>query len=538
MRDDGGGGGGGRSRRPPPRVQPARTQVPNDLWRLEILVDSKEERRLRGYFWSGWGGGPPSERPEVSVMVREGGVTYTNVALHLKGAAGSFQPYDGKPGLTLNFSKNAKGRTFHGFGKLSLNNSVQDPSFISDALSREMFLEAGIPTPRTDHATVVLNGRDLGLYVVSEGWAKPFLARHFKDSGGSLFEATFVQDITGKIETKSGEKKDDQAILKRLARAASEPNSTNRWKRLGETLDLERFVTFMAMEVLVVHWDGYCLNRNNYRMFHDPTTDRIVFLPHGMDQMFGVTRSSPDSPIDPSMQGLVAQAVMSTREGRKLYFERLGNLRTNVFQAEKLTNRVHELARKIQPTLAAYGPELVREHRMFVDDLSNRIMERDRSLTQQLGSPPTEIEFNADGVAHAGDWRPRIVNRGPGEISFERTQADAGTMLKIRARRGGGTGSWRSQVVLAPGRYRFEGRAMTRGLGNTGAGVTLRVSGARTTAKRDADGKWFPVSFEFAVGGPGTNVELVAEFAASQGEAVFNETTLQVRRVDIADEAR
>lgn len=45
-----------------------------------------------------------------------------------------------------------------------------------------MFVEAGVPAPKVEHATVVLNGQDRGLYVVSEGWGKPFL-RRFQERG-------------------------------------------------------------------------------------------------------------------------------------------------------------------------------------------------------------------------------------------------------------------------------------------------------------------------------------------------------------------
>ena len=70
------------------------------------------------------------DRPRVKAIVREGGVIYTNVEVHLKGSAGSFRSVDDNPGLTLNFEKSAPGQTFHGYRKISLNNSVQDKSFL------------------------------------------------------------------------------------------------------------------------------------------------------------------------------------------------------------------------------------------------------------------------------------------------------------------------------------------------------------------------------------------------------------------------
>src|SRR4029077_7833799 len=42
-------------------------------------------------------------RPSALATVTEGGRTYTNVSIHLKGGAGSYRPIDNNPGLTLAF---------------------------------------------------------------------------------------------------------------------------------------------------------------------------------------------------------------------------------------------------------------------------------------------------------------------------------------------------------------------------------------------------------------------------------------------------
>src|SRR5262249_53931114 len=147
-------------------VQPPAAPVPSDLTRLVIQIAPRDVETLRGYFWNGWRGQRRQERPEVLATVREGDVVYTNVSVHLKGAAGSFRPFDDKPALTLNFSKHAPGQHFHEYTKISLNNSVQDPTFVCEALCRELYVAAGVPAPHADWATVVINGRDLGLYVL------------------------------------------------------------------------------------------------------------------------------------------------------------------------------------------------------------------------------------------------------------------------------------------------------------------------------------------------------------------------------------
>src|SRR5436305_2725365 len=107
-------------------------------------------------------------RATARAEVREGGRIYTNVAIHLKGGAGSFRPIDDDPGFTLNFEKFATGQTFHGLKKLSLNNAVQDRSFLNDKICRELFNAAGSPTPRAGFTIVRLNGRNLGIHILTE----------------------------------------------------------------------------------------------------------------------------------------------------------------------------------------------------------------------------------------------------------------------------------------------------------------------------------------------------------------------------------
>src|SRR5437867_574567 len=78
----------------------------------------------------------------------------------------------------------ANGQRFHGLQKISLNNSVQDASLVSHKFSRELYTHVGVPVPRAGHTRVELNKRDLGLYVLTEGWNKQFLKRHFKNTKG------------------------------------------------------------------------------------------------------------------------------------------------------------------------------------------------------------------------------------------------------------------------------------------------------------------------------------------------------------------
>ncbi len=526
------GGGRWRERPPTPMFRPS-AEVPADHYRITIELKREDAEVLGRYRWGWPGRGGGQDRPEVKVTVREGGRVYTDVAMHLKGSAGSFRGLEDKPAMTLNFNKHVKGQKFHGYTKVSLNNSVQDPTYLSEAICRELFREAGVPAPRVEHATVLLNDRDLGLYVVSEGWGKPFLRQHFDDVDGNLYDGGFVQDLDADLEVNSGDAKDSRVDLDRLLEAARTPISEGRWARLNEVLDVDRFLTFAALEVMTCHWDGYCLNRNNYRVFHDRRTGKMVFMPHGLDQTFGTGRSHPHETIRPRMSGVVARSVMSTPEGRKAYMERVAALREKVFLEEKITNRLWELAARLQPTLKAYAPELASWHRDAVADYAERIVARARSIREQLASPEDgggAVTFDETGRARLGGWRGRVTEPGPGAVGMERGTVDGVKVLGLRMDARGGRGSWRTQVSLEAGQYQFDGKVRVEGMGG-GHGVCLRLSGFRVPMRRVSEEEWTTVGFQFSLGDDVSEVELVAEGEGAGGVVWFDEESLRLLRL-------
>jgi hypothetical protein len=521
----------------PPRpfsqvVQPPVSEVPKDLPRIQIQIAPNDVNTLRGYFWNGWQG-RPQDRPEVLATVREGDVVYTNVALHLKGAAGSFRPFDDKPALTLNFSKHAHGQRFHQHSKLSLNNSVQDPTLLTEAICRELYNAAGVPAPKAEWATVIMNGRDLGLYVMVEGWNKDFLRRYFKNVSGNLYDGGFCQDVNQNLSVNSGDHPDDRSDLDRLV-AATRGEATNRWTRLSQVLDVDRFVTLAVIEVMTCNWDGYCLNKNNYRVYHDLDTDRMVFMPHGLDQMFGwpAHRFDAEASVQPGMRGIVARAVLGTPEGSTLYQERLDVIRTNLFQEERLISRVQELDRHIRPTIAAYSPAMAQRHDADVAFLCDRIRRRIQNVARQRDHPTIPVPFDASGSAQLMECSDPF--KMPGRmLKLDHIRRGDENLLHIVAGGQRDSGSWRMRVLLPKGQYRFEGRARMSPNATDGR-VTLRISGDSAARGQGSTGaEWIPLSYSFPVNplnAAPAEVVLVCEFSGAKGEAWFDLNSLRLIR--------
>ena len=455
-------------------------------------------------------------RKYVPATLRDGDTVFTNVAIRLKGAAGSFRPVDDRPALTLNFDKYVDGQSFHGIEKMHLNNSVQDPSYMTELICGELFLAAGVPAARTSHARVELNGRDLGLYVLKEGFDKKFLKRHFKDPNGNLYDGGFLREITEALELDSG-KENNHADLKALARAAQESDPTARLAALQKVLDVDRFLTFMALETITWDWDGYPMKHNNYRVYCEPA-GKIVFLPHGMDQMFW----EPQGTIFPNFDGLVAHAIVTTPEGRKLYRQRLGTVLTNVYDVAKITNRIQEVYARIRPMAG-------RRLDGTIADLRNRIIARRDSVIQQLAIPePEPIRFATNGATLVTGWRQKQEMGGA-----QHTATDG--ELKIKIPRSGPTvASWRAKVLLEPGGYRFTARAQANELApindEKGSGAGIRISGTQEPRLNRVTGTSTGKDLTFDFTAPGGEVELVCEVRATRGEVSFDRSSLKLTR--------
>lgn len=322
------------------------------------------------------------KNPKVYVKgtLREGDRIYPNVGIRLKGNSG-FGVQEKKPSLTVKFNHFNSSRLFHGHAKILLDNAHRDPTCLAAAIGGEIFRAAGVPAPRVTFARVEFNGRDAGLYVVEQAANRDFLSEYFKKTKGNLYEGPH-KDVNELLEKDSGDTSSDQADLKKLVEASREPDPAQRLKKLAGVLDVDRFISFAAVEVLTWRQSGYAMARNNFRIYHDPTTDRMVFIPHSLSQLF----ASPNGSLYPEWKGLVAKAVLDNPEGQRLYRERMTALLGGAVKVGTLQARVNELADKLRTVI----PRDTAEAKNFdgaVAALRERILQRAYFIEQELRKP-------------------------------------------------------------------------------------------------------------------------------------------------------
>jgi spore coat protein H len=321
-------------------------------------------------------------RKYVTCVVKDGGkVIGKDVGIHLKGAAGSWRGFDDKPGLTLNMDKFADDQKFYGLDKFHLANSVQDPSYISEQFCGELFRAAGVPAARCSHAIVTLNGRSRGFYYLKEGYDTDFIQRNFGQKIGNFYDGGFLQDIDARLQVVSNkEDVKDQADLNALLAASRVPDAAERFKKMEQLMEMDKFLSYVAVDMILADWDGYPSKCNNYRIYHNPKTNKITFIPSGMDQMLG----DPNWPVMMQFGGRIARKVIDTPEGKKRYLARTEEILKTVFKVDDMVKRLDELEKRVQPALAKVDPGAARDHKHHVNRLKEAVKQRHRAVTEQL----------------------------------------------------------------------------------------------------------------------------------------------------------
>jgi spore coat protein CotH len=200
------------------------------------------------------------------------------------------------------------GQEFHGRKSLILDNLTQDPTFLKEPLSYAVFEAMGIAAPQIAHTRLTVNDEYWGLYTLVEDVTKPFLDARFGDKEGNLFsyEYTAPYDfsylgadsgryIPVPFEPETNEDHLDPSGLVAFIRTANEAPDASFVSAISPFLDVQRFLTHVAVENAIAENDGILgfEGMNNFYLYQYAGQNRFVFIPWDKDTTF----VSADFPI-------------------------------------------------------------------------------------------------------------------------------------------------------------------------------------------------------------------------------------------------
>jgi hypothetical protein len=298
-------------------------------------------------------------------------VSREQIGLRKKGFLGSLN--NTKPSLKIDLEEFFPEDTqeIAGLEKLTFNNANQDPSLLRTCLAYQLFTDAGLEAPRCNFAHITANGDDLGVYVQIESINKDFVKAHFANAEGNLYEGTlsdFRPEFIGTFEKETNKADPARPELDALTSALT-LDDTQLLPALDAIVDLEKFFTFWAMEVLTNHWDGYTNNTNNFYLYKDPTTNKLVFIVSGPDGAFLDNNPFPagaNPPISVFASGLLAHRLYLNPEGQTRFLLKLNELLETVYSEASLNQEIDRLQTLLAPFNAIDANNLA-QVRSFID---------------------------------------------------------------------------------------------------------------------------------------------------------------------------
>ena len=113
------------------------------------------------------------------------------VGIRAKGntSLSSMAQYDNdRYSFKIEFDHYQKKKTYRGLDKLSLNNIIQDATYMKDYWSYTFMNQMGLASPLCSYTEIYVNGEYWGLYLAVEGVEEAFLERNYGEDYGELYK--------------------------------------------------------------------------------------------------------------------------------------------------------------------------------------------------------------------------------------------------------------------------------------------------------------------------------------------------------------
>ena len=119
------------------------------------------------------------------------GENYSNIGIRAKGntsLSNVSQMNSDRYSFKLEFDQYDNTKSYYGLDKISLNNIIQDNTYMKDYLVYRMMGEFGVAAPLCSYVYITVNGEDFGLYLAVESIEESFLQRNYGNDYGELYK--------------------------------------------------------------------------------------------------------------------------------------------------------------------------------------------------------------------------------------------------------------------------------------------------------------------------------------------------------------
>lgn len=302
--------------------------------------------------------------------------------------------------LKLDLDSADTGRTFFGMSELNLNNNAFDPSQMRESLAYDVFRRAGVTAPRTAFARVFITvpgtyaRQYVGVFTVVEQIDQRFFEDRWHRQVGLLVKpedlagmpylgddwTSYERPYGSRTTPNTGDAARFIAFVKLLNRASDDEFA----RRVGDYLDVDAFLRFLACEVVLVNTDSPLAMNHNYWMTVHPGTQKVVWVPWDMNMAFaGFKPSDADLSLhNPAVAGVfpLAERILAIKEMVAKYDQVVREIVTTNFTVARINQQIAAIESVIGDAAAAEPSAIVSK----APPLRQFVVDRVQAVTEQL----------------------------------------------------------------------------------------------------------------------------------------------------------
>ncbi|UUZ85357.1 CotH kinase family protein [Paenibacillus sp. P26] len=251
-----------------------------------------------------------------------------------------------------------KGKTVH------FNAEYDDPSMMRNALSFRFFEMIGVPSPKTRHCILKINGKSAGLYLEIEAVDRYFFGRR-NIPVQSLVYATNDDANFGLISPETRKRKAslfdgyklmigggrDRLALTQFISRLHTMKPADLYPYLMRRLDLDNYLRWLAGAVLTGNYDGF---NQNYALYRHKRRNKYLIIPWDYEGTWGrdsYGRLSGADPVPVTGYNLLTKKLLYYPSVRKKYKAILQAILNQAFTVKRLEPVIRQMYSGIAPAL-------------------------------------------------------------------------------------------------------------------------------------------------------------------------------------------
>lgn len=300
--------------------------------------------------------------------------TYNNVAIRAKGNTSLTQVEsygNNRYSFKLEFDHYDSTKNYYGLDKLSLNNIIQDNTYMKEYLTYQMMHSIDADAPLCSYVNITVNGENWGLYLALESVEDSYLERNYGSDYGELYKPESMSEGGG--QGAGGEGSDDVKLVysddeydsyanifdnaktditdtdkDRLIEALKQLNSG---ENIEDVVDVESVIKYFVVHNFVCNFDRYTGTMiHNYYLYEED--GKLSMIPWDYNLAFGGFQDVKDAntlvnyPIDTPVSGETVDSrpmlawIFSNEEYTELYHKYFAEFISTYFDSGEFSETI------------------------------------------------------------------------------------------------------------------------------------------------------------------------------------------------------